>query len=66
MASISISLYNDPHSGRVVLYCSAHGVQQGRYGDLWSVRQELTPDSPDAMGALLALSLWIQGLHKPT
>jgi hypothetical protein len=56
LAFIVITLHNRPDLGTVTAHIHAHGVRQGRYGDLWELRQELTPEGGGANGALLALA----------
>lgn len=63
MAHVVITLRNCRQSGTVSLHCTAHGVRDGSYGDLWHVETELVPDGPDATSALRALSEWIQRLR---
>jgi len=65
MALITISIHDRPDSGTIVVHCSAHGVRQGSYGDLWSVRKELTPEGPSAVAALRALARWIGEIQGP-
>jgi hypothetical protein len=60
VAFIVISMHDRPDLGSVTAHVHAHGVRKGRYGDLWELRHELTPDTRDSRGALLALASWLE------
>jgi len=65
MAHITVSSYGLRADGKTITHVTAHGVKDGEYGDLWSVRYErpgIAGSSAEELGALGRLLLRMSAL----